>query len=590
MAGRRRRMSKGSPIRERERSLWIALAAPGDFVRVAAPWRGVIGPVVFILTLWVMIVVLVDPSGKFMVNDDWSYVKSLEGLRQGRLTATGWGPEGAPGGPSLIVHLLWGWLFSSLFGHSTTSLRMSVLAMGGLGTLSLFVLLRSLKTPLWLALISTLTLMLNPLFLSQSFSFMTDVTFTGLAASALLALHLGMAKGRLDWLCVGLLLSAASILTRQIGIVLPLAFLACCWLTPRGRLLRPGRMTVLTLALTGVPWLAWELLLSSAGSTPITQHQVFVGIFKRVLEKGLLDYLVFLSSQLFLVALTYSAFLLAPLLLLQLGTHWHNRVVRWALGTYAALAGLFEASVLAGFIHPPVVLYGNVVVNFGIGPLLFKDTYLLGQTRLATIPPAAYCLIVLLILPLMVVLVDQMRDSIGRLLRQEQMNPATALALMSALMYLGIIALTGARDRYLIPLCLLIIVWLATDRPAQWQQLRPRRSLGAALLALAVTGAFSIAGTHDFMATKRAVQKAHDHLMVDLKVDPCQVDGGFEFNGYYCYDPHFKPKPGLSWWWVHREDYLATLGTLPGYEVASTFPFSRWLGPNGAVYLLRPAP
>ena len=157
-----------------------------------------------VVLIWGILIVLVDPRGAFMVNDDWSFVRSLEALRQGRLIATGWGPEGAPGGPSLIVHLLWGWLFSFLFGSSMTSLRASVLTMGALASMSLFVLLRSLKTPVWLALLSTLTLILNPLFLSQSFSFMTDVTFTGLAASALLALHLGMEKGRLSWLCGGL--------------------------------------------------------------------------------------------------------------------------------------------------------------------------------------------------------------------------------------------------------------------------------------------------------------------------------------------------------------------------------------------------
>ncbi len=542
-----------------------------------------------LVLLWGSIIAIVDPRGAFMVNDDWSFVRSLEALRQGKLIGTGWGPEGAPGGPSLIVHLLWGWLFSFLFGSSMTSLRASVLTMGALGSLSLFVLLRSLKTPVWLALLSTLTLILNPLFLSQSFSFMTDVTFTGLAASALLALHVGMDKDRLTWLCGGLLLIAASILTRQIGIVLGIAFVAVCWLTPRGRRLGPWRMTVLAVLLTVIPWLGWEVVLSLTGSTPITQHQVLAGIFGRAQQKGLPDYLAFLAFQLFPVALGYVAFLLAPLLMLQLAAHWRNPSVRRVVVGYGVLAALFEWAVLAGGIHPPVALYGNVIVNLGIGPLLFKDSYLLGQPRLAALPGAAYYAIVLVTLPLVIVLVHGILASVKRLLRDDRSPPIASVALLAALLYLGIVVLAGARDRYLIPLCMLLTVWMVLDRsPAQWDALKPRKALAAAVAVLALTGAFSIAGTHDFMATRRAAQQAHDHLLVDLKVDPCQVDGGFELNGYYCYDPHFRPEPGLSWWWVHREDYLVVLGALPGYEVAATFPFNRWLGPDGAVYLLRP--
>ncbi|MHC1745035.1 MAG: glycosyltransferase family 39 protein [Syntrophobacteraceae bacterium] len=588
-------MSEGNrarlPIGVREDAWSIAPAASPDVVPVEASRWGWVWPAGLILLLWSVIIVLVDPRGGFMVNDDWSFVRSLEALRQGRLIATGWGPEGAPGGPSLIVHLLWGWLFSALFGFSMTSLRASVLAMGVVGSMSLLLLLRSSKIPVWLALLATLTLILNPLFLSQSFSFMTDVTFTGLAASALLALHLGMEKGRVSWLCCGLLLITASILTRQIGIVLAVAFVAVCWLTPRGRRLGPWSMTVLAVALTVVPWLGWELSLSLTGSTPITQHQVFAGIFGRALQKGLPDYLVFLSSQIFQVALSYVAFLLAPLLMLQLAGHWRIPAVRKALVVYAVLAALFESAVLAGMIHPPVALYGNVIVNLGIGPLLFKDTYLLGLARLAALPVSAYYGVVLVTLPLMVVLVHGILASLRRLLAQDGSPPIASVALLSALMYLGIVALAGARDRYLIPLCLLLTVWMVLDRsPAQWGALKPGKSLAAALVALGLTGAFSVAGSHDFMATRRAAQEAHDHLLVDLKVDPCQVDGGFEFNGYYCYDPHFRPEPGLSWWWVHREDYLTTLGTLPGYEVTATFPFGRWMGPDGAVYLLKPTP
>lgn len=106
---------------------------------------------------------------------------------------------------------------------------------------------------------------------------------------------------------------------------------------------------------------------------------------------------------------------------------------------------------------------------------------------------------------------------------------------------------------------------------------------------LAAIGLFSLMGTHDFMAMKRAQSRAYRYAVKVLGSNPCHMDAGFEFNGYNCYDRSFKPKPGLSWWWVEREDNLLTLGPLPGYTVMKKFPFSRWMGPDGAIHLLQPA-
>ncbi len=90
------------------------------------------------------------------------------------------------------------------------------------------------------------------------------------------------------------------------------------------------------------------------------------------------------------------------------------------------------------------------------------------------------------------------------------------------------------------------------------------------------------------MELKRAQKEAVDYLVQEKAVNPCHVDAGFEFNGYHCYDPDFQPPKGLSWWWVHKEDYVLTLGPLPEYDTVRTFPFKRYAGPPGAIYVLKP--
>ena len=83
-------------------------------------------PLLVLVAVWTVIVLIVNPVGEFMVNDDWAFVRALETLAfEGRMPTTGWGPSWAPGGPSLIVHLLWGRLFTYfrwIFDHGSQNI------------------------------------------------------------------------------------------------------------------------------------------------------------------------------------------------------------------------------------------------------------------------------------------------------------------------------------------------------------------------------------------------------------------------------------------------------------------------------------
>ncbi len=162
------------------------------------------------------------------------------------------------------------------------------------------------------------------------------------------------------------------------------------------------------------------------------------------------------------------------------------------------------------------------------------------------------------------------------------------LALLAGLIYLGIITPGGFHDRYLIPVCVFFIIWIVADFEPRWGQLLRPSALLAGLPSLLILASVAVLGTHDFMDMKRSLKQAQDYVVRQLDVKPCEIDGGLEFNGYHCYSPGFKPQNGLSWWWVRKEDYLITLGPLPRYHVVRTFTFKRYIGPDGAVFVLKP--
>ncbi|MBM3299901.1 MAG: hypothetical protein FJY85_08105 [Deltaproteobacteria bacterium] len=102
-----------------------------------------------------------------------------------------------------------------------------------------------------------------------------------------------------------------------VRIVIPVGFLVVCFAHPRGRDLKQRRMVLLTTGLCIVPWVAYEGFLWAAGSTPVTEHQVFEHILAKPRSEGLIGYLRYLSDRFFRVALGYCAFFVYPLLALR---------------------------------------------------------------------------------------------------------------------------------------------------------------------------------------------------------------------------------------------------------------------------------
>ncbi len=552
-------------------------------------------PAAILIAFWAVIVLIVNPVGEFMVNDDWAFVRALETLVfKGTMPTTGWGPSGAPGGPSLIVHLLWGRLFTFWGGFSITTLRISVLTLAILGSFALLVLLRKAGASPWVALWGSLTLVLNPLFLSQSFTYMSDITFAAMAIFALLLLHAGIERGKTSIIVLGLLFALCSILTRQFGVVIPAAFVATCFLHPRGRDLGRWKMVFLATIVDLIPWVGYEYFLYLIGSTPITHHQIFSNILLYPQTKGLFAYLQFLCVNFFLAGLLYVSFLISPVLVLRYRTFSEWKTFRFFFVLLTLILLLFESALFMGLINPQIYLFRNVIFNLGIGPILLKDTYILGITRTATISKPLYYLLLYWAILAMFVLCGLMLSSLRRLLRPDsgskgrQIKFFSILALSAGLIYLAIITPGGFHDRYLIPVCAFFIVWTIADcEPGLDQPLGPAALLGG-LPPLLILALLAVFGTHDFMDMKRSVKQAQDYLVGQLDVKPCEIDGGLEFNGYHCYSPDFHPKKGLSWWWVRKEDYVITLGPLPDYRVVRTFPFKRYIGPDGAVFVLKP--
>ena len=138
--------------------------------------------------------------------------------------------------------------------------------------------------------------------------------------------------------------------------------------------------------------------------------------------------------------------------------------------------------------------------------------------------------------------------------------------------------MTGFHDRYLIPVCLFMLVWLGhycavTEYASmKWKQFVP------ASLFLVPLIIWSPGAVHDFIAMKGAVNQAQSYVRNTLAIEPCDFDGGFEFNGYHCYDRTYERKKGQSWWWVNRENADTHAGACSRVHDGSRIPIQEVRG------------
>jgi hypothetical protein len=155
--------------------------------------------------------------------DDWTYAWSVEHfLHTGELRMLEWSAHYP------LAQILWGALFSRLFGFSFVVLRCSTLVLAWAGLLAFYGTLREVGIRPLLAGLGTLMLWCNPVFFVLSHSFMTDVPFVSTMNAALLGYVRWVNRGRTGDLCLGSVLATLAFLIRQPGAALaliPLAYL-----------------------------------------------------------------------------------------------------------------------------------------------------------------------------------------------------------------------------------------------------------------------------------------------------------------------------------------------------------------------------
>lgn len=539
---------------------------------------------------WLALVLLANPAGAFPLNDDWSYSRAVESLvDHGHLRFTAW--TSMP----LVAQVAWGALFCLPFGFSFVALRVSTVTLGAVGIIATYFLLRELRAAPRLALVGAGLLALNPFYFSLSLTFMTDVPFAALSALSLALFVRVLRTDNRAALLFGYASATGALLIRQPAVIVPLAFALVYTFV--------HRLNIRTLALAIFPaafdlalLFSYPVLLRHTVGEPasyISARALYGGIIHAA-DADWLHVLSTIGDHLLVEILYLGAFFL-PLLIVT--TDWSQfrhlgRLKSGAARVEIVVAVVFGAIVLArGRLIP---MSGNLLFDFGLGPPLLRDTYVLHLRHLTKAPQQFWLVVTVAAVVGGVGLISRIAKLVWRFIgagEAARTEPGIVLVLIVSVTYLLGTAVATASpefsffDRYLtFAIAPLAGVLVYERRLIVMAQHRIAATVTAIVVVL--YGAFAVAGTHDYLAWNRARWRAL-HDLAHQKVPYKKIDGGFEVNGWYRYDPN-RPNQSLRSLWVKGEKYMIAFGQVPGYFGVRSYTYDRWMPPGrGRILVLR---
>ena len=528
------------------------------------------------LGTWLIVPTMVNAP----VSDDWVYSRSVEILMQHQhlkildLSVV-----------TLVSQVIWGALFSTIFGTSFGAMRLSTLVIFFLSGVALYGICRELRVDRTRSALGAAAYLFNPLTFGLAFSFMTDPQFLSWLTIATYFYIRGLNPDAPDTRAVilGSAFAATAFLTRQQGILIPFAVGLYLLSARRWRPDREGLKAILTVAgipaLTMVLYYVWIL-----GQGAPEQQSAFLD---QMIGAGLRDTRI-LASRMTYIEMMYIGLFVLPIVLAAVPFMGHYRFPRKPLGialvlgwTAILVAGLL---VFAGKNH-----YFPYIPQFlgvqGIGP-----TDLIGGRRpLVDQPypsqPLNRTLTGIVALSSLGFALHLGRK-VGSAFTADRAG-ASLLACIGIWQVVGILPPSYhfrnwiiSVDRYLIPMipfAIGLLLWSLRGTRI-WQPL--------GWFAIAVFAIFSTASTRDFLVFQQATWEFAQET-VDGGVPMTQLDAGSSWDGYHLYEYgesraiHQQTKGGP--WWTNlfapatNSTYIIATNVPEGYHAIGQREYSAWL-------------
>ncbi|MDX2361313.1 MAG: glycosyltransferase family 39 protein [Crocinitomicaceae bacterium] len=504
---------------------------------------------------WVVALLIINPTGEFPLSDDWAYSQNVYHLSEkGELYFSSWP------GMTLIVQTLWGAFFCKVFGFSFLILRVSTIVLSIVTSVVFMSFVLKLTGKRKLALYSTFALLFTPLYLMQSMTFMTEIHFLTFFISALYCYYRFFQTEHIKYILFAVVFVLLSILVRQTGLVLPIAF-GVVWSICK-------RFEIKSIVLSIVPIFV-GLLVLYVYKTLRFEGQV-EGAYTEFSElfKIFNDFdPFFIPVRLGVIAFYLSLFLLPMIVSVSFKGYTINKrriILFFVISLFVTLCMYTARNAFPT---------GNVISTEGIGIKLLKDLTwgdnvnpLVGQWFINALE------IFLIIVMNYILFFLCTRKSFTITAETKGVRLLQGMLVVSGLGYLVYLSLVGLFfDRYVLPLIFLGILFLVTMRISA-------RGIKRGYVLVLIFGGVSTLLIHDNFSWNRARWGGIEYLTDKENISPNNIDGGFEFNGWHQTAPRgVDEESKKSWWFVDDDTYVVAAGDIEGFSLYKTLPYQTLL-------------
>lgn len=554
---------------------------------------------------WALLFALVPPGAQdFPLIDDWAFARGAFQFARGEgIHYLHWASM------PLVGQWLWAAPWVWAFGDDPVALRISTIVLSWLGLWGFFDLLRQHGISAPHAALTTAALAFFPLFFLLSGTFMSDVPALSFALAGLALYGRSLKSGRFVTLVGAAAVTLLAVTTRQNTLAVPAT--AAAFLASNQRLRFNARrwLGVLVPAAVGVAAHVWFKGREDVRPLPaeIPSAQVVLALGLAVAQMAGLAALPLFAADPRLGA--PKAFVIALAVLVPLSVYW------WRCAAFVVYCGPFPT--VDGIITP----YGvyNAAQYPGQRPVLLDEMTRVALTGLACLGGAW----------LVARMVDwaagwhavawakgQTERGKGQRKEVRQFEslagltpPARAegeaaellcetgrvgsgmLIVFALLQAPFIVAPVWIYDRYLLFILPAALSLAVPPGP------RLRWGWARGLGALAVVAGISIALMHDWLSWNAARWALGERAVAERHIEPFDIDGGLEWNGWHAPDARPEPGPGdggaglaIGWTRAYFPNvtgrYALSFSELRGGTVIDREPYSQWLLPGAHWFLL----
>lgn len=542
--------------------------------------------IIIITLFWLAITILVNPIGDFPLNDDWAYAQSVKYfLDTGKFQLPGWAVA------NLLPQVFFGVLFCLPGGFSFTALRFSTLTLGLLGVIATYFLLKEMLPNRQIAFLGSLLVAFNPIYFQLSNTFMTDVPHYTVSVLSLYLFCLGIKKDSVKIIISSLIFALIALLIRQVTGALFCGYLVTYIFKYKARIKSLINASLLFVIIpVAVQFIFADIFWPKSFGNYGAKEEQFISQLSSINSQtglinieGVVDFF-----YLALCVLLYSGCFLLPWLLLVFYSKLESIESRFKKNLLIGCL-LFLITIIASWFlldNKKIPLQGNIIIDWGLGPLTLRDNLLSSQPELIPYNLNLFWILVtilsiigaaLLILFIILAAVKFFFDREIFWTKRSQVMVNTA----TAFVYFLPLGLNFFFDRYLLwflPLLMSIaLFFLGETNKLKISQ----KQFYLSLIVTIVIGGLTVAATHDYLSWNRIRWQAINQLMVEKAISPEYIDGGFEFNGWYLYNPQYnfykKRKRQEVWWWVKQDDYVISFSQIDGYKTIKQYYLKNWL-------------